>query len=786
MNGNQLADILRWGGEEEGYQYEWYAHQRLPQEWWKKDFPYREALQMGYELEPEEAERVRRELEERRRPKDLSEQLANILKSPDFMMLDPKSRIEAIQLVQKMEAAKAEEKRKQLTEAREEVLAKQEAERAQELHELELRREKYAIAEGEVRLTKEVTPRARAVAPRAEPEELAAALRPAPRGVQFRMVGGELIKEPAKIWERERLTPEQKIAKRKAELEEAEYYRTLAVKKERPEMFVPLEERKFKVETERKKDEFNLELAKFGHTKETDAQTADLARDKFLLTIKEFGFEVAKEKSRSKEWWTEFGLKDKESQEAAILATKEFALEIEKFGLENTVAKHGMQMEAGKLKLDVRKQDFETEKWKEAEKQLKREFGEAVGKRKFDEKMRTLEFQEETKQAKNDYELEKITEAHAWKETLFNMGFKEKEFVELAEQFWGTLDFNKEKEEKRAKEWGIDLKWDKEQEANVMDRFEATLEREYKRLDLDVKIMGLNEETEARIAKMAMLQFGLDVKKLGVEEATLKWEKIAEKKEWWFKEEELKLKNTEAQRLFKDLMHRISQDAKEFGLKGAIHKENIRQFDEKMKVEHKKLEGTPEAKIEIGGRFATDLSGLGAELQDEVMGYIKGTYNVKTGKLFFPNTTQMASVGGFLFGREGERRSNEELGINLPADEFVKKVARQPMWPPELKGWCIRARYNKNVWEGMCDAGAAEGKYISPEEVAEPGLWEKITGWWPFGKEKKEVAEVDFPSTKIYVDMLYDRTGSMAEVERYLKEDVGITLDEYKEWLRGR
>jgi len=201
MNGNELADILKYPGGE------WRAGEVLPKEWWKTNFPYGEAERMGYRLSPEE---TRKFYERRKRePKTTSEQLADILSSKDFMMLDPKGRASVIQLGQKIKTAEAEEAR---------LREKHEAEMLAIGRETQLRERVQAILQSDrvpaqkvtaltmvgiplsearkmiwgERAPEEAAERPTVAAPRARvtPEELVEALRPEPaRGV--RMFEGE-------------------------------------------------------------------------------------------------------------------------------------------------------------------------------------------------------------------------------------------------------------------------------------------------------------------------------------------------------------------------------------------------------------------------------------------------------------------------------------------------------------------------------------------------------------------------------------------------------------------
>lgn len=637
--------------------------------------------------------------------RDLATEIDKILNSKDYMMLDPEGRAKVLKVLQTIQLAKDK-------------------------------------SVGEV--SKATTP-AKKVTAKEEP----ARKREEPRGVQLRKVGEELIKERAGKWEEE-LTPEQKIAKRTAELERDEYYRQLAVKREHPEMFVPLEERKFEFEKATKKRE--EEYKKATETREFQAKQAKELREQF-------------------EWEEEKRIeRDKLFEEKRVWTAE--------FGADEATRMFDEKMRLFEYKKDVKDTDREYE-------------------------LNVEKFGEEKAENIRKYNLETIAEEHSWSELLYQRGFKNTEFIETSKQFWDTLDFNKAKEETRAREFGITTELTREEEVGIMERFDDTLKKEYAQLDLDIEKHGLNVDTEERIRTLALMNVALKTDQLGLDQAIQEFEKgEAERKEWWNKKD-YELKDENADRLLQETEARIINNAKETDLKTAIYKESIRQFDEELELEYAKLaqksidEDTLAVQISPG--LSVTLGNMSSEMQADVTRMIGTVYDEKKG-FYHPKPEEMAKITEFFFGRaEGETRPKERFGVNLDPDEFIRSCAGEFDWSDQMKGWCIITRDKDYMWKKVIARGIETGSYISPDidtATTETGWFktgasaafrkagETVKGWFGWG-EKEAPAVTDFESIKTEVDAIYDRTKNMADVERFLTEQ-GMTLDEYKTQLRQR
>jgi len=883
MNGNELANVLRWPKGEE-YQHEWYAGQQLPKEWWKTDFPYGEAERMGYRLSGQELETFRKRQGEQREPKSLSDELADILRRPEVKMLDPLQRANLIETIQKAQAAiaKREEEREKHetemltigkeTQLRERVQAILQSDRvpAQKVTALTMAGVPLSDArdmvwgkrapEAEERPAREAAPRARA-APTGE--ELVEGLRPERRGVQFRMVGGELIKERAGIWEEERLTPEQKIAKREAGLKEAEYYRgraleregvvekeeikkqkvenarkirvinavasavegtmslpvlatilegegystdiiadyigkpltelekadltgkklenairfadyhrELAVKRERPEMFVPLEERKFDEEVRQAHEDYEKWEVERG--------------DEQAQALLDNAIKLAQEKRDARKAERE------ESAEARGLAVKRAYPELF-------------------IPLEERQQWWEEDKWKEEVKEDKRrwekDFGAERAQEMFDNLMTEREYFDGIRQIEaewkrdaekygderadkmKEWRLKEWEAVNAHKKDLWDMGFKDRDFVETKAQWWA--DFYKTKKDKKeeARQFNVTEERLLKEEANRVREFEEKLKKQYKDLDLEVKKYGLTRDVEARIAKMALWNFVLDWQKLGHDGALLKWEEAKEEKKYWWKEKEIGLKNLQAFTSFMGAMDKIIGNAKTSdNLWELVNKVLGDSLGEDYVGLIKVLNKEGKAQIEIPEELSVALDDLPSGQKDNVMECFKAAYNTKTGEWHIPNQSRMKNIGAFFLGEVGiepKELKLDKLGCNLSFEEFCDKVLQEPFWSDADKGAVIRMRVDPQIAQGLLAKAKEKGVLISPADVTKPSLWDKITGWWPFGKGKKEPTEIDFPAMKAEVDRIYDETGSIRPVTEYL-ESMGITLDKYKEWLRGK
>jgi len=742
MNGNDYADILKYSGGE------WRAQERLPEEWWKTDFPYGKALKMGYQLSPEEVRKRMRSTSGTEK-KTLSERLADILQSEDFKMLTPDKRVKVLADAQKLQAA---------------------------------------IAEG-----KEKT---------GETGKAQALMRERP---ELRVP----LEERKFWWEKEEARKESKFEREKWEVEQLKEKEAI----ER-EMYAASEE---KATAYREKIAAQEEARKLRNAAIYAKRRDDLAEATRLET----------EAAEKEEAARRLRISEIDAEGRRLTAEKK-AEEIERRDFKYKKATETREFEAKEAEKLQEQLNWEEEKriakdeWTEEKRQWGKEFGADEATRMFDEKMRGLEYEKDVKDTDKQYELDveklgeekaenirqynldTIAEKHSWSESLYQRGFKNKEFMETSKEFWGTLDFNKEKEKIRATEFGMTYELDTAEEANTMKRFKETLEKEYADLNLDIKKFGLDEEKEQRIAEMAMFNFALDTKQFGLDQAIQRFEEAEANKKWYWKGEYFKIDDMKARTSYINTMARIVNDAKETDLKTAIYRESIRQFDENTKLEWKKLEKEEGVEIKLSEELSTTLSDMSPDIQNEVTGCIKTTYDVKKGTNWFPKEKQMIELGGFLFGRgEGETRTKERLGINLSNDEFIRAVLSEYTWSDEMKGWIIRNRDNERCWRGMRATGAQLGVLISPdiEEKTKTGWFESglgktvrkigetVKGWWPFGEKETPATETtptttNFAEIKAQADVIYSKNNSMAEVEEYL-DSQGMTLDEYRNQLRA-
>jgi len=905
MNGNELADVLRWPKGQE-YQHEWYAGQQLPKEWWKTNFPYSEAERMGYRLSPEE---TRRSYERRKRePKTTSEQLADILSSKDFMMLDPKGRASVIQLGQKIKAAETAEAR---------LREKHEAEMLATGKETQLRDRVQAILQSdrvpaqkvtaltmagiplsearkmiwgerapeEARERPGVAPR-----PRATPEELAEALRPEKRGVQFRMVGGELVKEPAGIWEREerRLTPEQRIAKRGAELEEDKYYReritkleearrlrneaiyeerreniATAMEKEKEADRLEREAREARIKeidargreltTERKEEaekrreelgahyegiraaarpptrmeELELEAketevkeaeearleAKFkpgelhrkylyaldeakkkedaaiyerrrGNILEAmtkDAEAARLEAEARRLMITEVdaaGEKLTAEKKaeqkdrleKQKEYWEN---KRKEIKEAIVAeADKEEAKAKERQERIDYIRSLGKEMKTEKQKKEQERLEKIQEKWKETRKTIKDEIekdeetrrkeeevrrerikevdalGEALANKRYTRKMEKIEYDDEKKKierdyrddrdkTKRDFNIKILEKTFNWMKTFGDLGFDNEDFVKIIPRFLRVLDINKEQEEEITEALGLVGKISKLDEEEVVADLETALKEQCVSIDGEVAREGITEEAENKIEWVAFLQFALDEKILGHDQAVNKWKSIVETG-WWLGGEKIPFKKLEAKELFKKKMKDVIAKAKTtdiMNVAGKLLGEENQKYAEKIAGQFSKEEGR---EIELSEGLRTALVGLGDKDSDYITEAYKSLFNTKTGKMTKePSATDRQRALAFVVGVRDDKRFKGEvpderekglLPVNMTEGEFLEALIQEPKLSRTQKGWLIWKRFEPALWEGLQNEAGLLGHLImsKSEEGEKDGILDKI------------------------------------------------------------
>lgn len=616
---------------------------------------------------------------------------------------------------------------------------------------------------------------------------------------------------------------------------------------------------------ENRKNTLNLEVAKFGYTKELGEKTHELAKDKLGLLVQQYGLAVGIAKAKDEQFWAGFGLKEEKLQQEASQWVEEFALKVAKQGLEATLLEHNMDTDWAKIGIMTKDQEDKMQIWADKKEQWKKdyelefkdvgiretlanhgitldwaEFGlkeeelaEIIAQGIYDRGMRGMEFEQKVKDQDRQYELNKevvgetaannlrnynirkLTENHAWQESLFNMGFKDKEFAEASRQFVSLLDFNKEKEITRAEEFGLTLDFDKTKEAGIIDRFDKSLKVEWAKVDIDAKNqkldetveanlmarfaetselekekLALNRQIEARISRMAIFNFGLDVKKLGQEAAVQKWLESEAEKKWYWKEKEFPLTEKKALAYYKSVMHKIVQDTKDFGFKVAQGNEIVRQFKETMIYKYKALEAKGEDKIEIVGDMAVALDSLGTEKKDAVIKALTASIG------YTPSDTVLEKTGPIIFGEPGEK-SPEKLPVNLPLDEYINAVMGRVDLSEKAKGWLIRARIDAYLREGYVEAAIKAGNYINPEEeeetegssllntLASPfraagkivrAAGKKVGEWW---NKRKSGETIDWATVDSEADRVWGETEDTEKVKKYI-ESQGLDWETFR------
>ena len=170
MNGNDWANVLYQDPQEEQQEFDWKTFSLGD---WERIFKKAKVKDPYAPMGKEQYLPINVTFPKDKR--DLATEIDKILNSKDYMMLDPEGRAKVLKVLQG----------------------------------IQLEKEKPVAG-----VSKATTPTKRAI-----PEEEPARKKEKYPGVQLRMVNGELIKERAGKWTEEELTPEEKIAKRTAELE---------------------------------------------------------------------------------------------------------------------------------------------------------------------------------------------------------------------------------------------------------------------------------------------------------------------------------------------------------------------------------------------------------------------------------------------------------------------------------------------------------------------------------------------------------------------------------------
>ena len=358
------------------------------------------------------------------------------------------------------------------------------------------------------------------------------------------------------------------------------------------------------------------------------------------------------------------------------------------------------------------------------------EFGADRAQELYDNEMITLDYLEKVRAAQSNetitkdrdlmnYTIAGIKEEHSWTQALHTMGLKDKEFVQSAIDFMQTMDWNKEKEETRAREFGQTYRLDVAQEAGIQNRFEQTLTKEYADLNVQIGKLGLAREVETRLAQTASFTAMERIKKLGLEEAKLELERVKTGQKWIFDRMYYQIDDEKAQAYVLKTMSDIYNNATKVGIEQALANASIANMGDQLKFDYKKLEQEAELEgasvIQISPTLSVTLGNMSPEIQNDVTRMLGTVYDEKKG-FYHPKPEEMEKITDFFFGRaEGDTRSKERFGVNLNDDEFIRGCVSQFDWSDQMKGWAITTRDKDYMWEKVIAAGIAKGVYISPE-----------------------------------------------------------------------
>ncbi len=379
----------------------------------------------------------------------------------------------------------------------------------------------------------------------------------------------------------------------------------------------------------------------------------------------------------------------------------------------------------------------------EKKRQWTKEFGADRAQELVDNEMITLDYLERKRAAESNeeitkdrdlmnYTIEGIKEEHSWEQALHTMGMDNREFNQNAWQFMQTMDWNKIKEQNRAFETGQTYQLSVQQEANAVRQFKKSLTKEYADLNLRINKYGLDVQTEARLAQTAAFTALERIKKLGLEEAKLEWEKIKTGQKWIFDKAYYQIDNEKARAYILKTMSDIYNNAEKLGTEQAYKKALVTNMKDTLQFKYDELaQKDVGIVVELSPELSTTLSNM-PEYQDSVIKAVKSAYNEKTGKFYEPSRTEYNEVSDFLFGaEEDDDREKERFGVNLSAEDYIEQCINTFGWSDELKGWSIKNRDDPTLWNTIIAAGTANDSYISPdieEAIKKPGWWQIDTG----------------------------------------------------------
>lgn len=936
MNGNELADILRYSGGE------WRPGEPLPKEWWRTDFPYRQAELRGYRMSPEEARISLARGTARTRPTTMGQELADILRSDAYAKLSPTDKLKVLKLKQEYETSERERVKEEQERGEEAKKAVEEERRARELHELELKRQRYAIAESGEK------------APRVFPTSRVLGYIDATKRGQWTtaeliavLMGEGMPEEQAKgiaLQIPKPLSEEQKRAKRQAELERDTYYRERAKEREaeieeyreetRQEAkrkritnyfdatqrgnwtksdlisalkgedipsteissltaHIPSEaeeeaekkrgyaeaekrtlaflnkleeqekERKARNATiyeERRQAARPLSKAKEIELREaeTRAKSAEEARlqayfapgeaerkerlaldkarkarnDAIYEERRGNAREAARKQREAEEAEEEARLariaqidqlgrelkKEKELKEKARLERESAIYEKVrgniKLALEKEAEAEKAEEEARMLRIDeidktaeedqtekqkeekarleeereiyattrgtiqeaITREEEKEEKLKEArEERLKeieklgRELADKSYKRKrekieYDDERADIErkYQDNKDKTLRDYRITVLEKTYNWIKLLDDMGFDNEDLIKVVPEFLSILDVNKKDEQELMRAFGVMGKVAAKNEEEITQKLEIALDEQCKTIDEEIGREGLTENLENKIEMVSLLQFALDEKKLGHDQAIKKWEDIVARGYWWLKGKDIPFKEVKTQETFKSKMKEVIEEAKIADLMEIAGKVvgDISQKKAQKLVDDSKKKKVAEIAIPAGLEEA--ITGLTDTNSNRIIEAYKSIFNTKTGAITEPGITDRERAIRFVCGMKDDERGRENLPVNMTDREYLLALLQEPRLTQKIRGWLVWKRFDPTLWEGVQNEAAVVGNLIMSraEETKPEGILDKIglgflgvvggvpaltmaageavKEWWRRGKEKKE------------------------------------------------
>ena len=112
--------------------------------------------------------------------------------------------------------------------------------------------------------------------------------------------------------------------------------------------------------------------------------------------------------------------------------------------------------------------------------------------------------------------------------------------------------------------------------------------------------------------------------------------------------------------------------------------------------------------------------------------------------------------------------------------DCIRAIKAAPELSSKQKAWLFEKRGTPALWEGIKNEANVRGNLLMEKELSIPEPEIKRPWWHP---ERWIKGEIDWPAVKAYVDVMYEETGDLDEVKRYLKSE-GLTWEQYQKWVR--